>query len=195
MKQKIGFFGGAFNPPSNVHINIAKDLINNNVLDKVIFVPVGDYYAKDDLVAAKHRFNMLKLFCTEDEKLIVEDILVNSNKKLYASDAFEIISQRYRNIETEIYFIMGSDNFNKISTWKNYEEFIKKYRFIVIERTESKSHSNLENITFHETKQNDNVSSTSIRKMIQEGQDVCKYLNTEVIEYINNNNLYINNKF
>ena len=146
MKQKIGFFGGAFNPPSNVHINIAKDLINNNVLDKVIFVPVGDYYAKDDLVAAKHRFNTLKLFCTEDEKLIVEDILVNSNKKLYASDAFEIISQRYRNIETEIYFIMGSDNFNKISTWKNYEEFIKKYRFIVIERTESKSHSNLENI-------------------------------------------------
>ena len=46
--MKIGFFGGCFNPPSNIHINLAKNVINEYKLDKLIFVPVGDYYDKKD---------------------------------------------------------------------------------------------------------------------------------------------------
>ena len=60
-KMKLGFFGGCFNPPSNIHINLAQDVLKHFCLDKVFFVPVGDYYSKASLVNATHRFNMLKI--------------------------------------------------------------------------------------------------------------------------------------
>ena len=59
--KKIGFFGGCFNPPTNMHIKIANDLIKEGKLDKVIFIPMNDFYKKEELIEAKHRFNMLKL--------------------------------------------------------------------------------------------------------------------------------------
>ena len=48
--MKIGFFGGGFNPISNVHINIAENLVMDNYIDKVMFVPVGDLYNKKGLI-------------------------------------------------------------------------------------------------------------------------------------------------
>lgn len=59
--MKIGFFGGCFNPPTNAHINLAKKVLKECKLDKVVFVPVGDFYDKKELVPAKHRYNMLKI--------------------------------------------------------------------------------------------------------------------------------------
>ena len=59
--KKVGFFGGCFNPPTNIHMELANKLIKEGKLDKVIFVPVNDYYNKENLEKAKHRYNMLKL--------------------------------------------------------------------------------------------------------------------------------------
>ena len=58
--MRIGFFGGCFNPPTNIHIGIAKELIDSKILDKVIFVPVGDFYKKENLISAIHRYEMIK---------------------------------------------------------------------------------------------------------------------------------------
>ena len=44
--MKIGIFGGSFNPPHNMHENIALNLIANGYVDKVIYVPTGDNYNK-----------------------------------------------------------------------------------------------------------------------------------------------------
>ena len=59
--MKIGIFGGTFNPPHNMHKNIAVNLIKNNYLDKVIFVPTGNRYNKKDIIDFKDRYNMVKL--------------------------------------------------------------------------------------------------------------------------------------
>lgn len=168
--KKIGFFGGCFNPPTNVHINLATNLINEGVLDKVLFVPVGDYYQKQNLIPAKHRLNMLKLASEGLENIEVEDLASTSKEKLFATDTFKLIYEKYRE-EAEIYFIMGSDNFEKMPNWKNYEEIISKYKFIVIERTEA-------------------PSATYIRKKIQKGEEVSDYIKSEVLEYIEKNKLY-----
>lgn len=47
--MKIGFFGGCFNPPTIAHINLAKKVLEKCNLDKLIFVPIGDFYSKKDL--------------------------------------------------------------------------------------------------------------------------------------------------
>ena len=168
--QKIGFFGGCFNPPTNTHISLAINLINQKKLDKVVFVPVGDYYNKNNLISAKHRYNMLKIATANYNNIEVDDIVIKSKDKLYAVDTFKLINDKY-NKECDIYFIMGSDNFQKMPIWKNYEDIKDKYKFIVIERTKD-------------------ISSTDIRDKIKKGENVLDYMEQEVIKYIEDNKLY-----
>lgn len=171
--KKVGFFGGCFNPPTNIHIELANKLIKERKLDKVIFVPVNDYYNKENLEKAKHRYNMLKLATKNYNDIEVDDIEIKENKLLYAVDAFEIIEQSKYAKKSDIFFIMGSDNFKKMPTWNQYEKIKNKYNYIVIKRNEKE------------------ISSTQIRQMIKsKDSKVIDYLPKEVYEYIIKNELY-----
>ena len=86
---------------------------------------------------------------------------------------------------------MGSDNFKKMPSWKNYEEIIKKYKFIVIERPNYEETANLENVITYKIEQPEDMSSTKIRNMLKQGKDTSLYLNKNVIEYIKKHSLYI----
>ena len=172
--SKIGFFGGCFNPPNNLHIDIANKLIEEKKLDKVIFVPVNDFYNKAGLIHSKYRIEMLKLAIKGFNNLKVDDIEIKENRVLFAVDAFELMKKsKFANKEDEIYFIMGSDNYNKMPLWKDYEKIKDKYKYIVIDRNKK------------------DITSTEIRKMISENDEsVKKFLNKDVYEYIIKNNLY-----
>ncbi len=130
--MKIGFFGGSFNPPTNAHIMLAEKIINECKLDKVIFVPMGDFYPKNNLAKSKDRFNMLKIACKDKDNMEVSDIELKSQENLHAIDAFMLIEKNYPNDDR--YFIMGADNFVNIKNWKESEMLINNYKFIVIER-------------------------------------------------------------
>ena len=158
--ERIGFFGGCFNPPTNIHINIANNLIEQGKLDKVVFVPVNDYYKKQDLAEAKHRYNMLKLATKQYENLETSDIEIKQDRQLFAVDAFEIIGEsphatKCRKRDTSLFLIMGSDNYSKMPKWKDYEKIKGKYNYIVIDRDENE------------------ISSTKIREMIKKRGQRC----------------------
>ena len=167
--MKIGFFGGCFNPPSNIHIDIAKKVLKENNLDRVIFVPVGDSYEKNELVEARHRYNMLKLAIQKYKNIEIDDIELNINRKLYAIDIFKLLENKYN--KHTLYFIMGSDNFEKMSKWKEFDK-LKKYNYIVVERNKQ------------------DINATEIRDLIREGRDMSVFLNEGVYKYIKENDLY-----
>lgn len=187
--MKIGFFGGCFNPPSNIHINIAKTVLKEFSLDKLIFVPVGNYYEKNEIIDEKHRYNMLKLATQNENNLEVENITLNSEKKLFAIDTFSLILDKYS--QDEIFFIMGSDNFRNMPHWKEYETLLKKHNFIIIER-ERKTIRKIENknILYYIPEKLQDIDSTKIRELIKKSRDVSNLLDTKVYEYVKTNNLY-----
>jgi len=188
--MKIGFFGGSFNPPSNIHINLANKLIVEFKLDKLFFVPVGNYYEKEMLIDAKHRYNMLKLAINNNSNMAIENIGVESKTKLYTIDIFKLLKEKYRNDDT--FFIMGSDNFRKMPTWRNYEELINNYNIIVVERERKEIRANTrQNILCYIPEKVEKVDSTKIRNMIKNNENVQEFLANEVYEYIRKNNLYI----
>lgn len=174
--EKIGFFGGCFNPPNNLHIEIASNLIINKKIDKVVFVPVNDYYKKESLIDARHRYNMLKLAVKNYKNLEVDDIELRENRKLYAIDAFEVIQNSKfitDNNKNNIFFIMGSDNYEQMPNWKDYDRIKNKYNFIVVDRNK------------------DDITSTKIRELLNKDINLIKqYLPREVYNYILENRLY-----
>ena len=189
--KKIGFFGGCFNPPTKVHINLANALIKSGLVDKVIFVPVGDYYNKQNLVSANHRYNMLKLLCNNNKFLDVENIASIHSNIRYATDTFDKVYDKYNEL-AQIYFIMGSDNFKKMPTWKDYNRIITQYKFIVIQRFEDEEQIKKDNVLYYTPEQIQNMNSTQIREMIKQHQNVEEFLEMQELQYIKRNKLYIN---
>lgn len=167
-------------------------MISEYNLDKIYFVPVGNYYEKSSLIEAKHRYNMLKLAI--EDKMDVEKIAIESKVKLYAIDTFELLKEKYN--KDDIFFIMGSDNFRKMPTWKNYEKLKTNYNIIVIERERKKiRNENQKNIIEFIPEKLAEIDSTQIREMFKNNEkNVKKYLNPKVYEYIQKNNLYMGGK-
>lgn len=197
--KKLGFFGGSFNPPTYAHMNIAKMSIEKFNLDAVYFVPVGNLYNKPSLIDENYRYKMLELIC--DDKIKVESIELGRKEPLNTLQAFELIEQKYKN--TENYYIMGADNFEKLPTWKNAKELIENYKYIIFERNGSNSKSmidaqellkqNRDNFKFLSVEQYSNISSGIIRKLIQNQnyEDCEKYTRPEIVKYIKENKLYM----
>ena len=191
--MKIGFFGGCFNPPTIAHIELAKKTIKECNLDKVIFVPVGDFYIKKELVPAIHRYNMLKIACEKIKNVEVSDLELDIKENIHAIEAFKLIKNNYPS--DDIYFIMGADNFINIMNWKGGKELIENYKYIVLNRNsidiEEYINSHVseykEKILLIQNEEYKNFSSSTFRKN--------KYVNREIIPkkvviYIEKNNIF-----
>lgn len=196
--SKIGFFGGSFNPATFAHINLAKEIVDSCNLDKLIFVPMSDFYEKEDLIEFKIRYDMLKLICSKIKKIEVSDIENKKNAKLYAIDSFEIIKKQYEN--NDIYYIMGSDNLEKIENWKGYNDLVTNYKYIILERKENAFekivNTNIDikkhkaNFTIVSNYKYNNISSSLVRDKIKKNEDISNLVPKEIAEYIKENNLY-----
>ena len=131
--MRIGIFGGSFNPPHKMHLRMAKELLNDDLLDKIIYVPTGskDIY-KNNLVSDQDRYNMLKIMIKNDERLEVSDFELQT-RNIYTYETLEYFKGIY--LDDEIYFILGTDNLAYVDKWKYGIELLENNNFIVIRRS------------------------------------------------------------
>lgn len=183
--MRIGVFGGSFNPPHLMHLNIAKDLLRLKYLDKVIFVPTGNKYSKDDLIDIKYRIEMLKIMIISYDDMIVSDY-ENQDRVVYTYETLDYFKKKY--LGSEIYFILGADNLKQISNWKNSEYILSNYKLLVINRGDEKTKVK-DNVIVTDILNND-ISSTFIRNNIDNDDIIKKYLDKNVLEYIRKEKLY-----
>lgn len=184
--MKIGVFVGSFNPVHNGHIKIVKKILN--YLDKIIVVPTGNYWNKNDLIDIKHRINMWKYF--ETDRIIIDE--ENNNLK-YTYLVLDNLKKRYLN--DNLYLIIGADNIVDFDKWYNYKDILK-HHLIIINRNDI-------NIKYYIKKfniekyliikiDNINISSTLIRNLIKDKNTdkLNKLIDKKIIDYIYDNQLY-----
>ena len=165
--ERIGFFGGCFNPPTIAHIELIEKAMKEYNLDKVYYVPMGDRYQKKGLIPAYHRIKMLELILKDNM-----DMLYNSVYSPYgmtAAECFREIEREFKNSEN--FYIMGSDNFATIESWPEYEYLMSNFKYIILDRTEK-------------------ISSRMVRMRLNKGQSVSDLIYEEVEQYIIKNKLY-----
>lgn len=193
--MKIGIFGGCFNPPHKMHKNIATELVEYGYLDKVIFVPTGNDYQKQQLIDVEKRYEMLRILIRNIPYLRVSRFETTGGKVTYQT--LNYFKEKYPT--DEIYFICGSDNLEELSTWDLYEEILQKYKVLVITRNHDKMSEIIEKYKTYQNHimigniEEQRISSTEIRKWIKlEKYDILKeYLDEDILNYIREHELYI----
>lgn len=195
---KIGLFGGSFNPIHNGHINLAVSVKNALKLDKVIFIPSGiaPHKSSNEYVSAEHRLEMCRLALEEYSDFEISDYEICRNVKSYTVYTVRRFKQIYP--YDELVLMVGSDMLLTFDQWYEYREILGKVTLAAISRYGSdlnelyKMSGNLSLFgkTIVVNAGAVTISSTKIRKMIKNNEDLSCYLNGKVVKYIMLKNLY-----
>lgn len=190
--MKIGIFIGCFNPVHLAHVSCAKKLLDDKILDKIFFVPVGDEYEKEGLESAEHRLEMLKLATSDDDRLDISTVEIE-NGKLYTYQTLDYFKEKFPC--DKIYLIIGTDNLKELYWWKKQNYILKCFDIIVLTRNhlsgaDFPKYASLDNIHFVNFDMP--ISSTEIRKFVKNKnyKNAGKGLSAKVLEYIIENHLF-----
>lgn len=133
--KHIGILGGTFNPIHIGHLAVAQTVCDRLKLDKVLFIPsfFPPHKSQKQVIAAKHRWNMVRLAIQDNKKFQACDHEIRHRGKSYSILTLQHLHQTYpRN--TKFYFIIGSDMLPGLKRWKRIDELLKLVRFVVVSR-------------------------------------------------------------
>ena len=187
--MRIAIYGGSFNPMHIGHEKIVDYVLNNLNMDKIIIIPVGiPSHRENNLEQSDTRLKICKEIFKGNKKIEVSDIEIKSEGKSYTYDTLLKLIDLYGE-NNEFFEIIGEDSLKSLKTWKNYEELLKICRFIVFRRKDDKNIQideeflNNKNIIILENEYYD-ISSTEIRNMVKNNEDISAFVNKKVKKLI-----------
>lgn len=133
--QRLGLFGGSFNPIHNGHLAIARQAHEILALDRTLFIPTGDPPHKRDgaLAAAQHRLEMVRLAIAGMSDFDLSDIEISRRGKSYSIDTVREL-QRHYGPATSLFFLIGLDAFLDLPNWREPDALLAACSFVVISR-------------------------------------------------------------
>jgi len=188
--MQVGLYFGSFNPIHTGHCIIANHIINNTFLDQVWFVvsPRNPLKNPLSLLNEYHRLNLVQLAIEGETTLKACDIEFHLSKPSYTIDTLTYLQEKHNNYHFSV--IMGSDSFQNLKNWKNYQLLIKEYEIYVYLRPgfEVKKRE-IESIKILEAPLLQ-ISSTHIRENIRKRKSIKFLVPDAVKEDIERNGYY-----
>ncbi|MFW6132006.1 MAG: nicotinate-nucleotide adenylyltransferase [Candidatus Aminicenantaceae bacterium] len=217
-KQRLGLFGGTFNPVHLGHLKAAEEVYKKFVLNRILFIPsyIPPHKKTGEIASPDHRYTMTKLAVSSYPYFDVSSIEIKAKEKSYSIITLNKMKRIYPG--TDIFFILGVDAFLEIDTWKDYKKVIENCFFIVISRPGYEI-DKAKQILGNEYKEKIidvsqgveltkdiisdfsiflykfnalDISSTEIRKRIRKKLSIKKLVPENVEQYIIDNNIFIN---
>jgi nicotinate-nucleotide adenylyltransferase len=215
-KERIGLFGGTFNPVHSGHLKAAEIVQKRFLLDKILFIPSYIPPHKDtaEIATPSHRLKMVETALRGFSHFIPCSIEIDAEEKSYSIITINRIKKLYP--KSWIFFILGIDAFLEVDTWKDYEQLLEQCFFVVISRPgylleeakktlEGKYREKMCMLAKSESVKDEmllsfrifllpidalDIASTEIRGRIKRGDSIKGMVSERVEAYIRENRLY-----
>ena len=188
--MKIGLYFGSFNPIHNGHLIIANYILNETALDKIwiIVSPQNPFKESNNLLNSYDRLHLVSKAVENDNRIKASDIEFHLPKPSYTVTTLAYLKEKYP--EHEFFVIVGSDSFQNLAKWKNFETIVQNYPLIIYKRPGFEITNNLgAQIEIMDAPLLE-ISATYIRELVRRNKSI-KYLVPESIEQeIQNNRFY-----
>lgn len=189
--MKIGCYFGSFNPIHHGHLIIASHILQHCQLDQIWFIvsPQNPLKPAQGLLNEYHRLYLVQLALEGEPKMRATDIEFKLPKPSYTIDTLTYLQEKYPQHAFSV--IMGSDSFQNIARWKNYEQLLKHYPVLIYLRPgyPVDNHFVSANITTVKAPLLE-ISATLIRNNIKAGQSIRYLVPENVREEIEKNSYY-----
>lgn len=195
--DRIGIFGGSFDPIHIGHLIIASDAAEQMNLDRILFIPAAQAPLKSRSPDATddERIEMTRLAIEADSRFECRPIEIKRGGTSYSIDTAKEIAREFPN--AQLFWIIGGDQALQLSQWERIEELAGLVEFICLERDASFVHpTDLPgNVTIHpKGLRRLDISSTEIRERLKNGHAIKYFLPEPVFRYIKTRNLYQDNR-
>jgi nicotinate-nucleotide adenylyltransferase len=213
--MRWGLLGGTFDPIHFGHLRGAEEMLEIFNLNRIIFVPSSrpPHKLEGEITSFNHREQMIRLAIEDNVNFSFSEVEKLSAGKSYSVETVEYILSKYME-DLELFFIVGQDAFQAVTTWKDWERLLLLCNFAVMTRP-GYDDMRLDEILpkefaakFAYDKKIDgfkgptghaiyfrhvsflDISSSRMREMAQQGRSI-KYLTTDKVrQYITKNSLY-----
>lgn len=198
--ERIGIYGGTFNPPHIGHIRAAGYAVDSLQLTKLLMIPSCISPHKtlpEDSPSPEQRTQMLRLSVGNNKKIEISDLELRRGSVSYTYETVAEVRKLYPN--AEILLFMGTDMFLSFDSWKNPDLILQNAALAVFYRGDPNEIPKIqEKKAFFEEKgatvylvENPvtEISSTDLRRMLV--FDCARpFLSPGILEYIQANGLY-----
>lgn len=205
--MRTGIYGGTYNPIHSAHIHLLREFIRRLSLDRVLLIPTGTppHKAAHQLASNEDRIAMCRLAAEEITECPVEisEIEMLRQGKSYTADTLAALRAQYP--DDALFLLMGEDMFMTIERWYHPERIFdaaaicgaprdyNSFQRLIKHGEEVKKQYPqfsfiLQNIPYLP------VSSTEIRKRLENGESLSGLVPELVEKYIWEKGLYGVNK-
>ena len=198
--ERIGIYGGTFNPPHTGHIQAAKQAVEALGLSKLLVIP--DRIAPHKVMPGnsatpQQRLDMLRIALKDSTGIEVSDIELNRDGPSYTYETILQLRETYP--EARLVLLMGTDMFLSFHTWRNPQIILDNAMLGVFYRGEKGEAAAIEAKKAEmeaagaevELVKNPviNMSSTQMRRLLA-FRCAGEFLPEGVLDYIRENRLY-----
>ena len=209
---RIGILGGTFDPVHLGHIETAHAARRALALDRVLVMPSGTppHRQQQPVASRCHRFAMAAMAVTGLPGLHVSDLEIGETGPTYTFDTLTRLHEHGID-PLQIFFITGADAFAEIETWSRYPRVLDMANFAVISRPGRQASSLRATLPSLAARMADDagaggvpaqatiflidaptpdVSSTDVRRRLEEGRSIAGLVPPLVETYITQHALY-----
>ncbi len=131
IRQRVGVFGGTFDPIHLGHLLIAEQSREQLRLEQVRFIPAAIAPHKQGRQAAdaKHRVEMIRLAIGGNPHFCVDERELKRGGTSYTVDTLRELKSEMP--DAELFFLMGADSLAELHTWRD-PEAICQLAFVAI---------------------------------------------------------------
>jgi len=191
--ERLGVFGGTFNPPHLAHLIAAERAVEEYSLDKLLFIPanIPPHKVGHEIAPADDRLAMIRLATQGNSHFDVSDIELKREGKSYTVDTLRKL-KAIHNPETLFLFI-GMDMYAIFDSWYKAEDILSLATVVVmlrpthdIERVDSKIRDRVMIMKLPLLE----ISSTDIRERVAQRKSVQYLVPDGIRMYIEERGLY-----
>ncbi len=214
-QQRLGLFGGTFNPIHFGHLRAAEEVCEALALNRLWFIPAAHppHKSPGELTPFEVRLAMARLAVGDHALLEVSDIEGRRPGKSYSVETLRLLREEF-GPGWELYFILGLDAMLEIPSWKDYGQIFNLCHFVVLDRPgydrgrlseiltrevnpqfqplaggRGFRHPSGHQVLWQQTTLMD-ISATGIRRLAAQGRSLRYLLPEPVRSYIISNKLY-----
>lgn len=144
--QRVGLFGGSFNPPHAGHLHVATVALRKLQLDSIwwLVCPKNPLKSDNSLLSLNKRVKLCHELANHPKMKITA--FESTIRALYSAETIKNIQMRLP--EVNFVWVMGADNLTNLRQWEKWEEIGKSLPFAIVDRP-NYSYTALNSIVAH----------------------------------------------
>ncbi len=190
--ERIGVFGGSFDPIHIGHLEISREALRQCKLDMVLFVVAAiPPHKKTPEVPVARRLEMVELAIADEPDFHASRIEIQRGGPSYTAETLRELRGGYA--EASFFLIVGADSAIDFSLWKSPDVVIEMANVVIAPRPgfdPSTMEPRLRSKALVLESPELDISSTVIRKRLREGKSIEALVPAVVDRYIRAHDLY-----